>query len=145
MRINDDTQHWNVQRDSTSWRTISRDGTGATDTGVHRLIYVSYFGFYMSLRNIRAYANIHILCVGFYPDASAEPSSSFRPGTKHSLNTLTNLPRNICWFTFICYTGFVSSTFVPDNEGFYNTRFTKGHKPSNHIRTRIKSHVYTTE
>ena len=36
----------------------------------------------------------------------------------HSLNTLTNLPRNICWFTFICYAGFVSSTFVPDNEGF---------------------------
>ena len=34
-----------------------------------------------------------------------------------TLNTLTNLPRNICWFTFICYAGFVSSTFVPDNEG----------------------------
>ena len=44
-------------------------------------------------------------------------SSSFRPGTKHSLNTLTNLPCNICWFTFICYAGFVSSTFVPDKEG----------------------------
>ena len=27
----------------------------------------------------------------------------------------------------------------------YNTRFTKGHKPSNHMRARIKSHVYTTE
>ena len=27
----------------------------------------------------------------------------------------------------------------------YNTRFIKGHKPSNHIRARIKSHVYTTE
>ena len=26
-----------------------------------------------------------------------------------------------------------------------NTRFTKGHKPSNHIRVRIKSHVYTIE
>ena len=25
------------------------------------------------------------------------------------------------------------------------TRFIKGHKPSNHIRARIKSHVYTTE
>ena len=49
----------------------------------------------------------------------AGPSStSFRPGTKHSLNTLTNLPRNICWFTFICYAGFVSSTFIPDNVGF---------------------------
>ena len=24
-----------------------------------------------------------------------------------------------------------------------NTRFIKGHKPSNHIRARIKSHVYT--
>ena len=35
----------------------------------------------------------------------------------HSLNTLTNLPRNIYWFTFICYVGFVSSTFFPDNEG----------------------------
>ena len=29
--------------------------------------------------------------------------------------------------------------------GDCNTRFTKGHKPSNHIRARIKSHVYTTE
>ena len=29
--------------------------------------------------------------------------------------------------------------------GVCNTRFTKGHKPSNHIRARIKSHVYTTE
>ena len=67
----------------------------------------------------RAYANIRILCVVFYPDAGAGPSpSSFQPGTKYSLYTLTNLPRNICWFTFICYTGFVSSTFVPDNEGF---------------------------
>ena len=27
---------------------VSRDGTGATDTGLHRLVYVSYFGFYMS-------------------------------------------------------------------------------------------------
>ena len=26
-----------------------------------------------------------------------------------------------------------------------NTRFIKGHKPSNHIRARIKSHVYTKE
>ena len=26
---------------------------------------------------------------------------------------------------------------------FCNTRFTKGHKPSNHICARIKSHVYT--
>ena len=26
-----------------------------------------------------------------------------------------------------------------------NTRFIKGHKPCNHIRARIKSHVYTTE
>ena len=26
-----------------------------------------------------------------------------------------------------------------------NTRFIKGHKPSNHIRARIKSHVYITE
>ena len=26
-----------------------------------------------------------------------------------------------------------------------NTWFTEGHKPSNHIRARIKSHVYTTE
>ena len=29
--------------------------------------------------------------------------------------------------------------------GTCNTRFIKGHKPSNHIRARIKSHVYTTE
>ena len=36
---------------------------------------------------------------------------------QNTLNTLTNLPRNICWFTFICYAGFVSSTFIPDNEG----------------------------
>ena len=26
-----------------------------------------------------------------------------------------------------------------------DTRFIKEHKPNNHIRTRIKSHVYTTE
>ena len=26
-----------------------------------------------------------------------------------------------------------------------NTWFTEGHKPSNHIRARIKSHIYTTE
>ena len=26
-----------------------------------------------------------------------------------------------------------------------NTWFIKGHKPSNHIRARIKSHIYTTE
>ena len=26
-----------------------------------------------------------------------------------------------------------------------NTRFIKEHKPSNHIRARIRSHVYTTE
>ena len=30
-------------------------------------------------------------------------------------------------------------------ETICNTRFIKGHKPSNHIRARIKSHVYTTE
>ena len=29
-------------------RTKTWDGTGATDTGLHRLVYVSYFGFYMS-------------------------------------------------------------------------------------------------
>ena len=28
---------------------------------------------------------------------------------------------------------------------YCNTRFIKEHKPSNHIRARIKSHVYTTE
>ena len=45
------------------------------------------------------------------------------------------------------------TTFVgPDPELYMteyvaicNTRFIKGHKPSNHIRARIKSHVYTTE
>ena len=26
-----------------------------------------------------------------------------------------------------------------------NTRFIKGHKPSNHIHDRIKSHIYTTK
>ena len=26
-----------------------------------------------------------------------------------------------------------------------NTRFIKGHKPSNHIHASIKSHIYTTE
>ena len=48
----------------------------------------------MSLRNIRAYANIHIFCVGFYPDAGAGPSSSsFRPNnddfTLDDLDSLT--------------------------------------------------------
>ena len=48
----------------------------------------------MSLRNIRAYANIHIFCVGFYPDAGAGPfSSSFPPDnegfTLDDLDSLT--------------------------------------------------------
>ena len=30
-------------------------------------------------------------------------------------------------------------------DSFCNTRFTKGYKPSNHIRARIKSHVYRIE
>ena len=33
------------------------------------------------------------------------------------------------------------SAFIP----LCNSRFIKGHKPSNHIRARIKSHVYTIE
>ena len=40
-------------------------------------------------------------------------------------------------------------SYMQCNEGYVpctcNTRFTKGHKPSNHIRARIKSHVYATE
>ena len=32
-----------------------------------------------------------------------------------------------------------------DKDDKCNTRFIKEHKPSNHIRARIKSHVYTTE
>ena len=28
--------------------TVSRDGTGVTNTRLHMLVYVSYFGFYMS-------------------------------------------------------------------------------------------------
>ena len=42
------------------------------------------------------------------------------------------------------YLGFrptVDTALIP----LCNTRFIKGHKPSNHIRARIKSHVYTTE
>ena len=42
------------------------------------------------------------------------------------------------------YIGFrptVDTALIP----LCNTRFIKGHKPSNHIRARIKSHVYTTE
>ena len=42
------------------------------------------------------------------------------------------------------YLGFrpiVDTALIP----LCNTRFTKGHKPSNHIRARIKSHVYTIE
>ena len=33
----------------------------------------------------------------------------------------------------------------PNEDANCNTQFIKGHKPSNHIRARIKSHVYTTE
>ena len=33
----------------------------------------------------------------------------------------------------------------PIMEVMCNTRFIKGHKPSNHICARIKSHIYTTE
>ena len=42
------------------------------------------------------------------------------------------------------YLGFrptVDTALIP----LCNTRFIKEHKPSNHIRARIKSHVYTTE
>ena len=42
------------------------------------------------------------------------------------------------------YLGFrptVDTALIP----LCNTRFIKGHKLSNHIRARIKSHVYTTE
>ena len=42
------------------------------------------------------------------------------------------------------YLGFrstVDTAMIP----LCNTRFIKGHKPSNHICTRIKSHIYTTE
>ena len=42
------------------------------------------------------------------------------------------------------YLGFrptVDTALIP----LCNTRFIKGHKPSNHIRARIKSHVYRTE
>ena len=42
------------------------------------------------------------------------------------------------------YLGFrptVGTALIP----LCNTQFIKGHKPSNHIRARIKSHVYTTE
>ena len=35
--------------------------------------------------------------------------------------------------------------FLNTADAHCNTRFIKGHKPSNHIRARIKSHVYTTE
>ena len=34
---------------------------------------------------------------------------------------------------------------MPHWETMCNTRFIKEHKPSNHIRSRIKSHVYTTK
>ena len=49
----------------------------------------------------------------------------------------------------VCVDGTVSS-FLDDSRkvvylGYCNTRFIKEHKPSNHIRARIKSHVYTTE
>ena len=42
------------------------------------------------------------------------------------------------------YLGFrptVDTALIP----LCTTRFIKGHKPSNHIRARIKSYVYTTE
>ena len=42
------------------------------------------------------------------------------------------------------YLGFrptVDTALIP----LCNTQFIKGHKPSNHICARIKSHVYTTE
>ena len=42
------------------------------------------------------------------------------------------------------YLGFcptVDTAMIP----LCNTRFIKGHKPSNHICARIKSHIYTTE
>ena len=36
----------------------------------------------------------------------------------NTLNFFTKLRRNICWFTFTYYAGFVSDTFVSDSGGF---------------------------
>ena len=79
----------NVWRATTSWGTVLRDGTTDTHTTLHRLVYISYFTFYMLWRVTGVYANILISIVGFYPDVGVGPSSSLRPGTKQSLNTLT--------------------------------------------------------
>ena len=40
------------------------------------LLFITFVFAGIPLRNIRVYANIHIFCVGFYPDAGTRPSSS---------------------------------------------------------------------
>ena len=47
--------------------------------------------------------------------------------------------------TLVKYTGEMDPAVWLNDYRLCNTRFIKGHKPSNHIRARIKSHVYTTE
>ena len=60
------------------------------------------------------------------PEAESDSSKDTQTDQKSTETSVINLQRG----------------FTPR---LCNTRFTKEHKPSNHIRARIKSHVYTTE
>ena len=70
-------------------------------------------------------------------DAATQKVSAFgeakedAPGAEKSAPSLANTER--------------SFPSAPTADADCNTRFIKGHKPSNHIRARIKSHVYTIE
>ena len=75
------------------------------------------------------------------------------------------LYREVCVIVILLLASYIDTTvladgtyeMIPESEGGdqeaqlnastqteCNTQFIKGHKPSNHIRARIKSHVYST-
>ena len=75
---------------------------------------------------------------GMPPDRDIEFVIELQPGTAPISKRSYRMPPNELAELKIQLQDFL-------DKGFCNTRFTKGHKPSNHIRARIKSHVYTIE
>ena len=71
--------------------------------------------------------------------------------TNHSFTSLQDLScRSLCIYiltkALFLFTLLLKMAYVELMVGgMCNTRFIKGHKPSNNIRARIKSHVYTTK
>ena len=101
----------------------------------------------------------------FYPTSSHSPKiDSEQESYVHFISALQSIPtnfrtRNVQCSCHISLYGSSNSLILYALEREFhgaseyqlfhpctcNTRFIKGRKPSNHIRARIKSHVYTTE